>query len=152
RYTLAAGLVTEELRDAAEDGDERLLVVEHHHDARAKRSSDLARVLEGQRHRDLVGRDEHARRAAEQHGLDPTAPANAAGLGDERVELHAERLFIEAGALHMAGQAEEPRARRPLRAGPAILRGAQRDNGQYVEQRLHVVDARGLAEHALIDR
>src|SRR5436190_698014 len=65
RHALPAGLVAEELRDAPQVRDHVDALVENEHDARAERRADLARVLEGQRHVDLVRGDEGAGRATE---------------------------------------------------------------------------------------
>ena len=76
---LAARLVAEELGDAPQDLAQVDGVVERHHHGRAEGGADGARPLEGERDVELVRGHEGAGRAAQQDGLEATAPADAAG-------------------------------------------------------------------------
>ena len=84
-----------------------------------------ARALEGERDVELVGANEHARRAAEQDRLERRCrrgpPASVEQISQRRAEGH----LVHAGPLDGAGEAEQPRAGRVLGAdgrecGPAI--------------------------------
>ena len=65
--------------DAPQDLAQVDRVVERHHHGRAERRAGGARALEGERHVELIGRHEGAGRAAQQHGLQASAAADAAG-------------------------------------------------------------------------
>ena len=73
RHALAAGLVAEELGDPAQQGGHGHRVVKNEHDAGAEGRPRCAHSLEGQRHVERAGADEHAGRAAEQHRLERPA-------------------------------------------------------------------------------
>ena len=74
---LAARLVAEELGDAEHGVDEVGRLVVDDHDAGAERRARGARVLEGERQVELVGPQERAGGAAEQHCLRRLAPASS---------------------------------------------------------------------------
>ena len=90
-------------------------VVDRQDDARAERGADLARVLEGQAQVEVVGRDEAAGRAAEQHGLQ-VAGADAAGQLEQLAQRGPERHLVGPGRADRARDAEELRPGRALGA------------------------------------
>ena len=118
---------------------------EHH--AGAERGPDLAGALEGERHVELVGQHEAARRAAEQDRPQRRRarrpPARAARAGWRRTCTS-----------YTPGVATAPETQNSFGAGgPAAAdlgerRAADREDLQHVEERLHVVDHRRLAEQA----
>ena len=91
-------------------------VVERHHHRRAERGADGARPLEGQGDVELVGPHEGAGRAAEQDGLQASTSSDSAGQVEQLAQGDPERRLVDAGALHMAGDAEELGAGRALGA------------------------------------
>ena len=127
-------------------------LVEHHDHARAQCRLGRPDALEGQRHVDLVGPDEHARRAAEQDRLKRPARRQPAGHVDHLPQGGAERHLVHTGPLHAAREAEESRSRRSLGADPGVLRAAETEDLEDVDQRLDVVDEGGLPEDAHLHR
>src|SRR4029078_4723009 len=73
RDTLAARFVAEERRDAQQNVRHVSAVVEHDDHAGAERGLRGARALEGERHVELVRRDEYTGRAAKQNRLNRPA-------------------------------------------------------------------------------
>src|SRR5690606_14316782 len=119
--------------------------------ARPERHAGRARALERERDVALVAADERTGGAAEQHGLDGI-PGRPAGQVEERAERGAERHLVHAGLLHGAAHAEQARAGRLRRADRGERRAALEDDVRDVGERLDVVDDRGPAEEARLDR
>src|SRR5262249_41808957 len=69
RDALPARLVAEELRDAEHRVDEVRVLAEHHHDAGPERRLRLACAIEREQEVELIGPEERAGGAAEQHCL-----------------------------------------------------------------------------------
>src|SRR5581483_3272985 len=134
RDALPAGLVAEELGDAQNGADEIRLLAEHDDDAGAERHARLARALERERNVELIGAQERACGAAEQHRL----RGLGAGELEERAQRRAELDLVQARAGDVAGETEEPRVARVV---------AEHDVG-HVHERLDVVHDRRLAEEA----
>ena len=83
-HALAARLVAEERRDAAQQIAQVDGVVDHHDDAGPERGVGRARVFVRQLDVELVGPDERAGGAAEQDGAKRPSCANAARHFDQR--------------------------------------------------------------------
>ena len=152
RDALAARLVAEELGDPSERADQVGRLVEDHHDPGTERRADLARPLEGQRRVERLGANEHARRAAEQDGLDRPAARDSAGQVDEVAQGRAELDLVDAGPGDVAGQAEELRTGRAFRPDRGERGTATQHDERHVGQRLDVVDDGRLAEQPDLDR
>ena len=96
--------------------------------------------------------DEDARRAAEQDRLDVPAARHAAGELDQVAQRRAELDLVGARPRDVAGQAEQLRPGRALRADRGVRLAAHPRMQRDVGQRLDVVDDRRLAEQADLDR
>src|ERR1700719_4537432 len=108
RNTLTAGLVTEESRDSQKDLLEVNAVVKQHDDAGAERRTHRAGSLECKRHVEFRGRNENARRPAQQHGLETPVASHTARKLDHLAQSGTERYLVHARANHMATKAKEP--------------------------------------------
>ncbi len=135
---LAARLVAEELGDAQDGGDEVGVLAEDDDDARAERDAGVARGLEGERQVELVGAQERARGAAEQHGLRRLGAGELEQLAQRRAELE----LVQARPRDVAGEAEEP----------CVARVVSEQDVRHVDERLDVVHDRRLPEQADLDR
>ena len=114
---------------------------------------DRARALEGERQVELVGGDEAAGRAAEQHRPQRSRrrsrrrPARAARAAWCRTAPRRCRA-----AATCARDAEQLGPRRALGTDRGVGRSALEHDRQHVDQRLDVVDHGRLAEQAALDR
>src|SRR6185436_8784273 len=124
-------------------------------DAGAERRPDGARALERQRRLEHVRSDEHTRGPAKQDRPDRAAVRNALAELEQLAERRPEGHLVQPRSRDVAGQAEQLRAGRALRADPREPGAATRpilEDGQHVHEGLHVVDRRWLAEEPDLDR
>ena len=96
------------------------------HDARAERGAGRAGRLERELEVELVGPDEAAGRAAQQHRLQLAAAGDAAGQVEHLAQRDAERRLVEAGPLDAAGEAEAAGCRSTARCRSARTRRRRR--------------------------
>ena len=152
RHALPARLVPEEGGDAQQERHQVDGVVEDHHHARAERRARGPRALERERQVELVGPDERAGRAAEQHGPQRAAVGHAAGQRQQLGQRGAERHLVHAGPLARGRTRRTAWARSSRRCRWPRTPGRPAQDRQHVDQGLDVVDQRGLAEQADLDR
>src|ERR671922_369433 len=148
RHALSARLVSEERGDPKHDVREVHGVVEQHDDAGTERRAGGLRVLEGAPQPEVSGTDERPRRAAEEHGLQLPAAANAAREVDEVAESGAVLDLVQTRRLDTTRQAEQARSRRVGRAELGVLEPSHGQDLEDVDERLDVVDPGRLAEQA----
>ena len=149
---MAARLVAEEPRDAQQDLLEIGRLVEDDDGAGPQRGPYRARSFEAQGHVELSAGHERARRAAEQHRLQSPSGVQATCDVDQRSQGGAHRDLVETRLADVTGQAEEACAGRLRRAGRRKRGAPSGDDVQDVDERLHVVDQRRLAEQTDLHR
>ena len=108
------------------------VLVVHHHDARPERQPRVADVVVVEHEVEVVGADELAGRAAEEHGAQFRSGSKPAGQFDQFAERDADTHLVDTRADHGTRQAEQPMA--------AVV-PVEQDVG-HVHQRLDVVDRR----------
>ena len=145
---LAARLVPEETRDAQQNRLDVGGVIENDHRAGAKSRAGGASALEAQRHVELLLSYEGAGRASKENRLEIPAFLQAARQLDQCSQRRAHRHLVDAGPPDMPRKAEQPGASRVGRAGDGEGRSAFVHDVENADQRLHVVDERGLSEQA----
>ena len=151
RHALPAALVAHEGGDDHEQAPEVDGVVDREHDARAERGAELAGVLDRQAQVEVVGRDEAAGGAAQQHGLQvrrrPRPRARAARAAWSRTAPRRSRACRPRPRRRRAWARSTSRCRSAAKAGPPSS-----TIGSDVDERLDVVDHRRVAEQPLDDR
>ena len=152
-HALAARLVAEEGGDALEQARQVDGLVEHDHDARAEGRPGVARVLEGERHVELVGADEAPRGASQQHRLQRRPAGTPPASSSSSRSVAPKRHLVQPRPRDVAGDAEELGPGRALRCRRAANAGAGPEHDvEHVHERLDVVHDRRLAEEADLDR
>ena len=141
RHALPARLVAEERGDAPQRPGQVGGAVEDEDDAGAERGPDLAGAFEGERHVELVGQHEPARRAAEQDR--PQVIGRPARERQQLAQGGAERHLVHARHGDRAGDAEQLRPGGPPAADLRERGTADGEDLEDVVERLHVVDHRG---------
>ena len=153
RDALAARLVPVELRQAQRDGHDRDGVVDHDDRPGAQHRAGLGHVLEVVGQVEVLLGQDRGRRAAREPGLHAPSRGRAARqAADDLPRGDAQLDLVVAGALHVAGDRDDLRARRAL--GPELLEPirAVHDDVRDVAERLHVVDQRGPLVETLVGR
>lgn len=136
---LSAGFVSVKLRHADGNGGNVGIVVHHDNAARPQhRTSLFAGIVVEFQPRCLVGRQDGGGYSADDHGLE--ASVHASGGLDDRLQRRTEWIFVNAGALHVTGDAEDFRA--GVAGGPDFLERLRtgRNNPRHTGEHLDVVD------------
>ena len=137
----AAALVLVELDGAQGELDDRYGLVEHHDAAGSEHGAGLGHLVEVEADIDLVGQEDGAGAAARDNSLQLLAVEDAAGdLVDGPLHVEPHRELVDAGALDMAGDAEEPRSAVPFRAELGVGLAAHEQDARGGGNSLDVVD------------
>src|SRR5207302_1976166 len=108
--------------------------------------ADGARAFKRKRDIDLLWRYKCARGAAKQYRLQASCASYASCYCHQLAQRGSHGNFIQAGPDDMSAEAKEPWPCGILRSNLCIGRAALAHDHGHVDQRLHVVDHRGLAE------
>src|SRR5579859_2531141 len=142
----AAGFMRVKMHDPARHIDHAGVFIHHDHAAGAEHRAGFGDgvVIHGQIN--FVGGEDRARTAAGNHRFEFFAVGNAAGhFVDELFHVHAERNFVDAGLIDVAGNAEQARAAVSRRAAIGVSFAAFVDDARHGAERFHVVDDGGAA-------
>src|SRR5580704_3311556 len=145
----AAGFMRVEMHDAAGQINHAGVFVIHDHAAGTEHRTGLGQGVIVHGHVDLVASQQGARTAARDNGFNLLAAGNATSdFIDELTHVHAEWNFVNAGLVHVPGDAQQARAAVLWRASLRVCIAAFQDDGWYRAERFHVVNDGGAAIQA----
>src|SRR6266849_3196283 len=145
----AAGLVRVEMHDAPRHVHHAGVFVHDHHAAGPEHGAGFGDGIVVHGKVDLGRAHQRAGAAAGNHGLELLAAWNAAGdFIDELLHVHAERNFVNAGLIDVAGDAKHARAAVPRRAAAGVFLAALENNGRNSAERFDVINDRRAAVEA----
>src|SRR6266852_6201113 len=139
--TPAAGLVRVEMHDAPRHVHHAGVFVHDHHAAGPEHGAGFGDGIVVHGKVDLGRAHQRAGAAAGNHGLELLAAWNAAGdFVDELLHVHAERDFVNAGLIDVAGDAKHARAAVSRCAAAGVFFTALENDGRNGAERLDVID------------
>src|SRR5579859_6155959 len=145
----AAGLVRVKVHDPARHVDHAGVFIHNNHAAGAKHRTGFGDGVVVHRKIDFVRGENRAGAAAGNYGFELLAVGNASrDFVEKLLHVHAERNFVDAGLVDVAGDAEQASATVFRGAAVGVSFAAFVDDRRHGAECFHVIDNRGAAVQA----